>query len=143
MHGKKFKIYKFRTMYANQNETFKLTVGDNDSRLTKAGKVLRRYHLDELPQIINVVLGDMSFVGPRPVPNELYEYYIENIPDYDARHIVRPGITGLAQVTQGYTNTLAQEKEKHSIDLTYIQQMSFLLDFKILLTTLFRGFRIL
>jgi lipopolysaccharide/colanic/teichoic acid biosynthesis glycosyltransferase len=93
-NGKIFRLYKFRSMY--QGSDTKLIHGEKDSRITKIGHYLRKYKIDELPQFLNVVKGDMSIIGPRPVPIHYYKLYRELIQDYDLRHIIPPGITGLA-----------------------------------------------
>jgi lipopolysaccharide/colanic/teichoic acid biosynthesis glycosyltransferase len=137
-----FKVYKFRTMRPNVDGR-KLTLKDDD-RITPIGAFLRRYKLDELPQIFNVLKGEMSFVGPRPVPQVFFDLYKENIPNYSLRHLVLPGITGLAQVEQGYTSTLEQESEKLEYDIQYINNFNFRMDLKLLARTLgvIKGIRI-
>lgn len=130
-NGKLFKIYKFRSMYTDADSSF-LTL-EADERVTRSGKFIRKYRLDELPQLYNILVGDMSLIGPRPVPVNFYNYYLQNIPFYDQRHQIRPGITGLAQVRQGYTTTLDQESMKLKYDLFYIRSISLKLDLAILL----------
>lgn len=130
-NGKLFRIYKFRSMYIDADSSF-LTLASDD-RVTRSGKFIRKYRLDELPQLYNVLMGDMSLIGPRPVPANFYDYYLQNIPLYDKRHQIRPGITGLAQVRQGYTTTLDEESRKLKYDLFYIRSISLKLDLAILL----------
>jgi len=135
LHGKVFKLYKFCTMRqvaGNNNLT-----GENDSRITNVGRFLRKYKLDEIPQLLNVLKGDMSLIGPRPVPLQYYHLYLEKIPGYDLRHAIRPGITGLAQVAYKYTTTIEEEQVKLQYDLKYIQSISFITDIRILLRTFF------
>ncbi|MDP4216505.1 MAG: sugar transferase [Bacteroidota bacterium] len=132
-NGRIFRMYKFRTMVVNA-DTSTLTAL-NDKRITKTGRVLRKYKLDELPQCINILKGEMSFIGPRPVPENFYSLYRQNIPSYDLRHLVLPGITGLAQINQGYTATIEGEKEKFDIDLQYIRTIGLATDTKIVWQT--------
>jgi lipopolysaccharide/colanic/teichoic acid biosynthesis glycosyltransferase len=110
-------------------------VRDNGDRLTRIGKWLRRYHLDELPQLINVLRGEMNLVGPRPHPLSNFRLFAEKIPYYSLRSVVRPGVTGWAQVRQGYANGLEEETEKMRYDLYYIKHMSAWLDLRILFDT--------
>jgi lipopolysaccharide/colanic/teichoic acid biosynthesis glycosyltransferase len=128
--GRLFRIYKFRSMRKNVDSSF-LTV-KNDKRITRSGRFIRRYRIDELPQIFNVMKGEMSLIGPRPVPVEFLSTYEQHIPNYLSRHLIRPGITGLAQVRQGYTNTVAEEAMKLKYDLFYIQSVSLKMDMAIL-----------
>ena len=140
--GKKnrlFTLIKFRSMTTpKRGEEFLLTQA-NDTRLTNAGKWLRKLHLDELPQLVNVVLGHMSLVGPRPLPEPLYAKYQQEIPDYNLRHSTKPGITGFAQIWQGYTTTMEEEALKWKYDMYYIQRMSLKEDVIILWETVFGG----
>jgi lipopolysaccharide/colanic/teichoic acid biosynthesis glycosyltransferase len=106
---------------------------ENDPRVTRIGAVLRRFRLDELPQLINVLKGDMSFVGPRPERPGFVKKFSETVPGYHERHKVKPGITGLAQV-RGYYDTTPENKLKY--DLAYIYNHSFSLDLLILLETI-------
>jgi lipopolysaccharide/colanic/teichoic acid biosynthesis glycosyltransferase len=135
-HGIIFKLYKFRTMYVGSDE--KLIKNQPDRRVTRVGRWLRKYKLDELPQLINVLNGQMSVIGPRPVPVAFYKLYVELIPGYELRHLIAPGITGLAQVELGYTTTVDEEKQKLKFDLDYIHSISLLTDFKIIFRTFFR-----
>jgi putative colanic acid biosynthesis UDP-glucose lipid carrier transferase len=136
--GKDFLIWKFRTMYAvESSEEFK-QAKQNDPRITKVGKVLRKTSLDELPQLINVITGSMSIVGPRPHPEKLNEQYRGDINRYMYRHTAKPGITGLAQI-KGYRGEtvnpeLMQQRVKY--DIEYIRNWSLLLDIKILALTI-------
>lgn len=138
-HNRLFTLIKFRSMTVPQHgEAFSLTQA-NDMRLTNAGRWLRKLHLDELPQLINVVLGHMSLVGPRPLPEPLYAKYQQEIPDYNVRHLAKPGLTGFAQIWQGYTTTLEEEALKWKYDLYYLQRMSLKEDAVILWETVFGG----
>ena len=135
--GKTFILYKFRTMKSgteNDNSAPPTEIGD--SRFTRIGRVLRRTHLDELPQLVNILLGDMDFIGPRPfVPNQEQEC-LENIPHYRQRFAIRPGLTGWAQVNRGYNASIEDNKEKLAYDLFYIKNQSVGLDLLILLKTM-------
>ena len=135
----KFRIFKFRTMrVALAGEAFRQT-GQNDSRITKVGAFLRRWNIDELPQLINVLRGEMSLVGPRPHAIEHDDMYYDKIASYARRHNIKPGITGLAQALghRGPTDTLKQMQDRLDCDVTYIQNWSLLLDLKIMLMTVF------
>ena len=141
LNNKMFEIYKFRTMYSDKcDQTGVTQTCTADQRVTPIGKVLRRLSLDELPQLLNVLKGDMSLVGPRPhVPGMLaagvaYEILV---PSYFERHRVRPGVTGLAQARgfRGSTVDAALAKARIDLDLMYIQEWSFLLDLRIIIET--------
>jgi lipopolysaccharide/colanic/teichoic acid biosynthesis glycosyltransferase len=134
--GKPFYIYKFRSMRLDaEKEGPQLFDGDNDPRLTKIGHFLRAHHLDELPQIWNVFIGDMSFIGPRPER----EYYINLIMERDARYRylyqIRPGVTSYATLYNGYTDTLDKMITRLHYDLYYMQHYSWKMDMKILWLT--------
>ncbi len=131
--GQPFGLLKFRTM-ADGTQT-SLWVRDNEHRITRVGKWLRRFRLDELPQFINVLRGEMNLVGPRPHPQSNHQLFLERIPYYWLRSSVRPGITGWAQVRYGYANTLEEETEKMRYDLYYIKHRSLGLDLRILVRT--------
>jgi exopolysaccharide biosynthesis polyprenyl glycosylphosphotransferase len=139
LDGKTFQIYKFRTMVHNAEEnTGPVWASPQDPRRTSIGIWLRRFNLDEFPQLINVVLGDMSLVGPRPERPPFVQQFKEHIPQYMLRHRVKSGITGWAQVNGWRGNTSIEKRIEY--DLYYIENWSLLLDIKILILTLFRGF---
>ncbi len=139
MDGKIFKLYKFRTMIENaEKDTGPVWASDNDPRVTPIGKFLRKFSIDELPQLINVLKGDMSLVGPRPERPYFVESFREKIPRYMLRHKVKSGITGWAQVHGLRGNTPLEERIKY--DLYYIENWSILLDIKIIWMTLWKGF---
>jgi len=108
---------------------------EDDPRLIKFGKVIRKTHIDELPQLYNVLVGDMSIVGPRPERPELVEKLKEQITDYEKRLQVKPGITGLAQVWHKYDETIKDVKKKIKYDLLYIREMCLMVDLRILART--------
>lgn len=131
--GRVFKILKFRTMVMNAEKmSGPVLASENDDRITKIGVWLRRFRLDELPQIINILVGDMSVVGPRPERPELAEQITKEIPEFEYRLKVKAGLTGYAQVNGKY-NTTSYDKLK--LDLTYIREYSFWLDIKLILMT--------
>jgi len=132
--GREFKLYKFRSMIDNAEEnTGPILSLENDGRITPFGKVLRKTRIDELPQLINVLIGDMSVVGPRPERPQFVEQYKKEIPGYEYRTHVKAGITGLAQVLGKYTT---KPEDKLRYDLLYIRNYSILYDIKIILQTL-------
>jgi len=134
--GKLYNIYKFRTMRQDAEKSGKAQVtNENDERITHVGGILRRTHIDELPQFWNVLRGEMSIVGPRAERPELIVEYQKEIPFYRARLLVKPGITGWAQVNYGYSATIAQTVVKLEYDLYYIKHRSFLMDILIILRT--------
>jgi len=108
---------------------------DGDARITRVGRLIRKYRLDELPQIWNVLRGDMSLVGPRPEQPYFCDVLEERIPFFDQRHQVRPGITGWAQIKHRYSGSVEDSVRKVELDLFYIKHMSLALDFVILLET--------
>lgn len=131
--GQVFHILKFRTMYVNaEKNTGAVWAKDNDPRITPVGKLLRKTHLDELPQLCNVLRGEMSIIGPRPERQEIAEQLIKQIKKYKKRLRAKPGITGLAQVRQHYDETLADVKKKVHYDLLYIRKMCLLMDMRIM-----------
>jgi len=139
LDGKTFEIFKFRTMVEEaEKETGPVWASAEDPRRTKVGIWLRRFNLDEFPQLLNVVLGDMSLVGPRPERPPFVQQFKERIPQYMLRHRVKSGITGWAQVNGWRGNTSIEKRIEY--DLYYIENWSLLLDVKILILTLFRGF---
>src|SRR5512136_267683 len=142
--GKQYAIYKFRTMYQDAEKDGKVQVThENDDRITHVGGLLRRTHIDELPQFWNVLRGEMSIVGPRAERPELIIDYQKEIPLYRARLLVKPGITGWAQINYGYSATIAQTVVKLEYDLYYIKHRSLLMDILIILRTITQviGFR--
>jgi exopolysaccharide biosynthesis polyprenyl glycosylphosphotransferase len=138
LQGKKFQIYKFRTMTVQENGDVISQATRDDARLTRIGRLLRKMSIDELPQLLNVLKGEMSLVGPRPHALAHDEYYGQRIPDYGKRFIVRPGITGWAQVNgaRGPTPRLADMERRIELDIWYIQNASLFLDAQILLRTI-------
>jgi len=139
MNKKVFYFIKFRTMIDDaEKETGPKWADENDSRVTRVGNFLRKTHLDEFPQMINVLRGEMSFVGPRPERPEFVEILEKEIPQWDLRHKVLPGFTGLAQIKFRYARTVDESKEKLKYDLYYLQHRSLLFDIKILFQTLLR-----
>jgi len=140
--GKEVLVYKFRSMKVNKETDKVQQATKNDSRLTSIGGFLRRTSLDELPQFINVIQGTMSIVGPRPHAIVHNEYYRKEIDGYMLRHMVKPGITGWAQVNgyRGETKELYKMEKRVEFDLFYIRNWSVFFDLKIILLTVFKGF---
>jgi exopolysaccharide biosynthesis polyprenyl glycosylphosphotransferase len=135
--GRSFTLYKFRTMSSGQDEKGSPYTLENDPRITRIGRLLRLTRLDELPQLWNVIKGDMSMIGPRAEWDQLVEQYKKEIPFYHLRSIVRPGITGWAQVNYGYGASVHDAFEKLQYDLYYIKHCSPQMDASIILKTLF------
>lgn len=125
--GKYFKVVKFRSM-TNDNKGSHFTEKDENHRITKVGKLIRKYRLDELPQFWNVLKGEMSLIGPRPESAELAKWYEKAVPFFMYRHVVRPGISGWAQVMHGYAAGVDEMKDKIAYDLYYIKHFSLWLD---------------
>ena len=138
-HNKPFRMYKFRSMrqQSEQAKQADWTV-ENDPRVTKVGKFIRRTSLDELPQLVNILKGDMSLVGPRPEQTKYVEEFREKIPRYMIKHQVRPGLTGWAQVN-GYRGDTSIRK-RIDYDLYYIENWTLGFDIRILFLTIFKGF---
>jgi lipopolysaccharide/colanic/teichoic acid biosynthesis glycosyltransferase len=133
--GREFSLIKFRSMIDKAEETGPLWAKDNDERITRVGRVLRRLHLDEWPQLLNVIRGEMSLVGPRPERPEFVEKLEEAIPGFGRRHKVKPGITGWAQVKFPYASTFEESEKKLEYDLYYISHQGLMFDLKILWLT--------
>ncbi len=133
--GRNFTVYKFRTMRTDAEVTGAKWATKNDPRVTRVGLFMRKIRLDEVPQLWNVLRGDMGFVGPRPERPEFVPWLSEQIPYFDLRHMIRPGLTGWAQVRYGYGSTLAECREKLEFDLYYIKHMSLGLDLLIMFET--------
>jgi exopolysaccharide biosynthesis polyprenyl glycosylphosphotransferase len=142
--GQHYFIFKFRTMRQDaEPDGQPQWAEENDWRATRVGRVLRKTHLDEFPQFINVLKGEMSLVGPRAERPELVEWFQQHVPFYRARLLVKPGITGWAQVNQEYASTIDETIEKLEYDLYYIKHRSLLMDFRVLMRTprMMFGFR--
>jgi lipopolysaccharide/colanic/teichoic acid biosynthesis glycosyltransferase len=134
--GKLFEVVKFRSMNPDaEDQSGAVWASEDDDRVTALGHWLRRTHLDELPQVINVIKGEMSLVGPRPERPEFVAALSQSIPFYRARHAVRPGITGWAQIHQDYGDSYERAKEKLEYDLYYLKRQSPVLDTEIILRT--------
>lgn len=130
--GAPFLIYKFRSMKVDAEKDGPQWASENDDRCTRVGKVLRKARLDEIPQLLNILEGDMSFVGPRPEREYFYKKFESYIPEFRNRLAVKPGLTGLAQVNGGYD---LRPEEKIVYDMKYIEQKSFRLDIECMLMT--------
>lgn len=142
-NGKKFRVYKFRSMVVHQESAGQVSQATkHDARITTIGRILRRTSLDELPQLINVLEGDMSIVGPRPHAVAHNEYYKDLVCSYMHRFRMKPGITGWAQVSgyRGETDTLEKMQRRVEYDLYYIENWTLLFDIRIILLTFWRGF---
>ncbi len=144
INGKHFKIYKLRSMIVNAEKNGAVYASKKDIRITKFGRFLRKSRFDEIPQFINVILGDMSVIGPRPERPVFVKELSEKIPFYEIRHIIKPGVTGWAQVNATYGENQNDALEKLQYDLYYIKHRSFFLDINIVFKTLstivfFRG----
>ena len=133
LNGYIFKIYKLRSMYIDAEKDGPRWASENDEKVTKVGRIIRKTRIDELPQLVNILKGDMSIIGPRPERPELIKEFIKYLPDFNDRLLVKPGITGWAQVNGGYTLT---PKEKLEFDKYYIQNRGFRLDLLILIKTI-------
>lgn len=140
--GKSFTMYKFRSMRTDMNGKG-FTEGGEDPRITKVGSIIRKYRIDELPQILNVLKGEMSFIGPRPESLDLSVWYEKDVPFFSYRHVVRPGLSGWAQVNQGYAAEVDGMIVKLQYDFYYIKNFSLWLDILIVIKTIrtiFTGF---
>jgi sugar transferase (PEP-CTERM system associated) len=135
LRGREFDILKFRSMYQNAEENGPSWTADDDRRITRVGRFIRNYRFDELPQILNVLRGEMSMVGPRPERPYFCHLLEENVPFFALRHSVRPGVSGWAQIKYQYGASIEEAKIKLEYDLFYIKHLSLLLDFAILFET--------
>jgi exopolysaccharide biosynthesis polyprenyl glycosylphosphotransferase len=135
IHGKPFNILKFRTMYVDAEKNGPALSSENDPRVTPIGRFLRKVRLDEMPQFFNVLMGDMSIVGPRPERSYYINQIVEKAPHYKHLQKVRPGITSWGQVKYGYAENVDQMIDRLKFDILYVENMSLLLDFKILVHT--------
>jgi exopolysaccharide biosynthesis polyprenyl glycosylphosphotransferase len=140
--GKEFTLIKFRSMVKDaESKTGAVWAGKQDPRITWVGRIIRHLRIDELPQLINVLKGEMSLVGPRPERPEFVEKFISNIPFYARRMNVKPGVTGWAQVKHKYDESVEDVQKKLRYDLFYLENMSISLDIKILINTIWVIFR--
>jgi exopolysaccharide biosynthesis polyprenyl glycosylphosphotransferase len=135
LHGREFSMYKFRSMKISRNHKEEQFTAQNDERLTVIGKIIRPLRLDEIPQLLNVLKGDMSLIGPRPERPELIEEILKKYPLFKKRLLIKPGLTGWAQVKYDYVNDIKKMNVKLSYDLYYINNLSFVFDLKIMLYT--------
>jgi len=142
LHGKIFKVYKFRSMVQNAEKDGAQWAAKNDVRITKIGKFMRKSRIDEIPQFWNIVKGDMSFVGPRPERPEFVSQLKEKISFYNERHLVKPGLSGWAQINFPYGSSVEDALEKLQYDLFYIKNRSIALDISIILKTINTVFNI-
>jgi len=133
--GRMFTVYKFRSMWPDAEENGAVWATKDDHRVTPVGRILRKTHLDELPQVYNVLKGEMSLAGPRPERPEFVQQLSREIPFYRARHCLKPGITGWAQIHQDYGDSVERAKEKLEYDLFYVKRANPLLDALIILRT--------
>jgi len=133
LNGRVFRVIKFRSMRVDAEKNGPQWAAKNDSRVTRVGQFIRKTRIDELPQLINVLRGEMSLIGPRPERPIFTEQFEKEIPGFKKRLLVKPGLTGWAQVNGGYDIT---PKEKLELDLYYIENQSFSLDLQILLKTI-------
>ena len=133
--GREFKIYKFRSMRTDSEQNGAQLAQIGDSRITRVGSFIRKTRLDELPQFFNILKGDMSLIGPRPEQKVFVEQFEKSIPFYQYRHIVKPGLSGWAQVTQGYAGNTDETQVKIEHDFYYIKHFSFSLDVLIMFKT--------
>ena len=134
-HGRPFMMLKFRSMRDEPDGDHLTWTGDDDPRITSAGKIIRKFRLDELPQLVNVLRGEMTLVGPRPETPRYVVWLEQEIPFYKPRHFAKPGITGWAQVCAGYASSVENTREKLSYDLYYLRNRSLTLDLAIMLRT--------
>jgi sugar transferase (PEP-CTERM system associated) len=136
LNGKVFNVYKFRTMVVNAEAEGAQWAQKNDPRVTRVGQFMRKTRLDEVPQLWNVLRGDMSFVGPRPERPEFVSWLAQELPFYEVRNMIRPGLTGWAQIRYGYGATLEQSREKLAYDLYYVKHQTLGLDLLIMFETI-------
>lgn len=136
LNGRLFTIYKLRTMYIDAEAHGRaIRAGEDDPRIIPVCRWMRRSHVDELPQIYNILRGEMSLVGPRPERPELFEELSREMPNFEQRLAVKPGLTGLAQIKNGYDTDMDSVKRKLDMDLEYIETMSLTGEFKLIFAT--------
>ena len=136
LYGKPFKIFKLRSMKQNSEKSGPVWAQKKDPRITNIGRVLRKSRIDELPQLFSVITGEMSLIGPRPERPEIDKTLIEEIPFYNLRNIIKPGLSGWAQVNYNYGASIKDSKIKFSYEIFYLRNYSLLLDLLILFKTL-------
>jgi exopolysaccharide biosynthesis polyprenyl glycosylphosphotransferase len=136
LHGRVFRIIKFRSMFVDAEKDGPVWAGESDPRVTRVGRIIRKLRLDELPQFINILRGEMSFIGPRPERPVFVEYLGREIAYYSQRHLVKPGLTGWAQIRRPYGASLEDAREKLQYDLYYIKNQSPVLDAIIVIETI-------
>lgn len=134
-NGRPFRIFKFRSMRVDAEQNGAQWAGEGDARITAVGQFIRKSRIDEIPQTLNILLGDMSFVGPRPERPEFTHILGQKIPHYDLRHQVKPGLTGWAQVSYPYGASIEDSREKLKYDLYYLKNYSLVLDLFIVIKT--------
>ncbi len=135
--GKPFNMLKFRSMTTDSEKDGSQFASNGDKRVTRVGRLIRKMRIDEIPQLWNVLRGEMSIIGPRPEQVKFVEKFNRTIPNYADRHVVAPGITGLAQTVQGYVDDENGTIVKLKYDLEYINNLSFLMDMKIIYKTIY------
>lgn len=133
--GRTFRMVKFRSMQQDSEANGARFAASADERITAFGRLIRKFRIDELPQIWNILRGEMAFIGPRPEQVKFVEEFSNKIPFYDSRHLVRPGLTGWAQVVHGYASNEDETREKLEFDLYYVKHFSFWLDMLVILKT--------
>lgn len=136
VRGKIFKLYKLRSMIVNSETSGAVWAEEKDSRITPIGRIIRKTHIDEIPQMINILKGDITLVGPRPERPEFVNELEGIIPHYQIRHIIRPGFTGWAQIKYRYARTINDSREKFEYDLYYIKNKNIFLDLGIIIRTI-------
>jgi lipopolysaccharide/colanic/teichoic acid biosynthesis glycosyltransferase len=134
--GRVFKIYKFRTMSADSDRAGQVWASEQDPRITRIGRILRKYRLDEVPQLWNVLRGEMNIVGPRPEQPEIFQDLRHQVAQYHQRQRVLPGITGWAQINHAYDQSIDDVRKKVEYDLEYISRRSLAQDLKIMARTI-------
>jgi UDP-GalNAc:undecaprenyl-phosphate GalNAc-1-phosphate transferase len=134
--GRTFRMVKFRSMCIDSEVNGARFAASTDERITSFGRLIRKFRIDELPQIWNILRGEMAFIGPRPEQVKFVEEFSSKIPFYDSRHLVRPGLTGWAQVVHGYASNEDETREKLEFDLYYVKHFSFWLDMLVILKTI-------
>jgi lipopolysaccharide/colanic/teichoic acid biosynthesis glycosyltransferase len=134
-HGKLFTIYKFRSMHFGTEEGVPLLSGKDDNRITPVGKFMRKHKLDEIPNFINVLKGEMSLVGPRPEQQYFIDKIVPKVPDYNLLNEIKPGITSWGQVKYGYASTVDEMTERLKYDLFYLENRSLWFDIKVIVYT--------